>query len=39
MLLKLEARAEPSRLMAYISPLLAVVLTLIGGLAVFAALP
>lgn len=35
---RLEARAEPSRLMAYLSPLLAVVLTLIGGLVVFAAL-
>ncbi|MBI1907544.1 MAG: ABC transporter permease [Rhodocyclales bacterium] len=37
-MLELEARAEPSRLMAYLSPLLAVVLTLIGGLIVFAAL-
>ena len=38
MLLKLEARPEPSQLMAYLSPLLAVALTLIGGLLVFSAL-
>ena len=38
MLLKLEARPEPSKLMAYLSPLLAVALTLIGGLMVFSAL-
>lgn len=38
MLPRLEARAEPSRLMAYLSPLLAVALTLIGGLLVFSVL-
>ncbi|MBX3685701.1 MAG: ABC transporter permease [Rhodocyclaceae bacterium] len=37
-MLKLEARPEPSQLMAYLSPLLAVALTLIGGLLVFSAL-
>ncbi|MCB1899661.1 ABC transporter permease [Cognatazoarcus halotolerans] len=37
-MLKLEARPEPSKLMAYLSPLLAVALTLIGGLMVFSAL-
>ncbi len=37
-MLELEARAEPSRLMAWASPLLAVALMLVGGLAVFAAL-
>ncbi|MEP7207191.1 MAG: ABC transporter permease [Casimicrobiaceae bacterium] len=35
---RLEARAEPSEAMRYASPLLAVVLTLIGGLIIFAAL-
>lgn len=38
MLLKLEPRAQPSELMGYLSPLFAVVLTLIGGLIVFSAL-
>ncbi|QNM98950.1 ABC transporter permease [Chitinimonas koreensis] len=37
-MLKLESRAEPSRAMRYASPLLAVVLTLLGGLLVFSAL-
>ncbi len=37
-MLELEARAEPSRLMSWASPLLAVVLMLVGGLVVFAAL-
>jgi simple sugar transport system permease protein len=37
-MLRLEARAEPSRLMRWLSPLLAAVLTLCAGLAIFAAL-
>ena len=37
-MLELEARAEPSRLMSWLSPLLAVVLMLGGGLLVFSAL-
>lgn len=37
-MLRLEARAEPSEAMRYASPVLAVVLTLIGGLIIFAAL-
>lgn len=37
-MLELEARAEPSRLMSYLSPLLAVVLMIAGGLLVFSAL-
>ena len=37
-MLELEARAEPSRLMSWASPLLAVVLMLAGGMLVFAAL-
>ncbi len=37
-MLKLEARAEASRHMRWLSPLLAVVLTLLGGLVLFAAL-
>ena len=37
-MLELEARAEPSRLMSWASPLLAAALMLVGGLAVFAAL-
>ena len=37
-MLELEARAEPSRLMSWASPLLAVALMLVGGLVVFAAL-
>jgi len=37
-MLELEARAEPSRLMAWVSPLLAVALMLLGGMVVFAAL-
>ena len=36
--LRLEARAEPSRLMPYLSPLLAVVLMLAAGVLVFSAL-
>src|SRR5437868_5370032 len=36
--LKLEARAEPSRLMAYVSPLLAAVLTVVAGFILFSAL-
>src|SRR6185295_16763031 len=35
---RLEARPEPSNAMRYASPLLAVTLTLIGGLVIFAAL-
>ena len=35
---RLEARSEPSRTMRYASPLIAVALTLIGGIIVFAAL-
>ncbi|HEU0202730.1 MAG TPA: hypothetical protein VFR86_20140, partial [Burkholderiaceae bacterium] len=35
---RLEARAEPSRVMRYCSPLIAVLLTLIGGMLVFFAL-
>jgi simple sugar transport system permease protein len=38
MLPRLEARAEPSAAMRYASPLIAVVLTLAGGLVIFAAL-
>ena len=38
MLPRLEARPEPSAAMRYASPLLAVVLTLAGGLVIFAAL-
>jgi general nucleoside transport system permease protein len=38
MLFELEARAEPSRLMRYASPVLAVALTLVGGLLIFTAL-
>ena len=38
MLPRLEARPEPSNAMRYASPLLAVVLTLVGGLVIFAAL-
>ena len=37
-MLRLEARAEPSRAMRYASPLLAVLLTLAGGLVLFAVL-
>ena len=37
-MLELEARAEPSRLMAFLSPLIAVMLMLAGGMLVFAAL-
>lgn len=37
-MLRLEPRAQASRLMSYLSPLLAAVLTLVAGLAVFAAL-
>ncbi|MER2555042.1 MAG: ABC transporter permease [Thauera sp.] len=37
-MLELEARAEPSRPMSWLSPLLAVALMLAGGLVVFAAL-
>jgi ABC-type uncharacterized transport system permease subunit len=37
-MLELEARAEPSRLMSWLSPLLAVVLMLAGGMLVFSAL-
>ena len=37
-MLRFEARAEPSRAMRYASPLIAVLLTLIGGVIVFAAL-
>ncbi len=37
-MLRLEARAEPSQLMSYASPLLAIVLMLIGGLILFSAL-
>jgi simple sugar transport system permease protein len=36
--LKLETRPEASRLMSYLSPLIAVVLTVLGGLLVFSAL-
>lgn len=35
---RLEPRAEPSRLMGYLSPLLAVALTLLAGLMIFSAL-
>ena len=38
MLPRLEARLEPSNVMRYASPLLAVALTIVGGIAVFAAL-
>jgi simple sugar transport system permease protein len=38
MLPRLEARAEPSATMRYVSPLVAVVLTALGGLVIFAAL-
>ena len=37
-MLRLEARPEPSNAMRYASPLIAVVLTLMGGLIIFAAL-
>lgn len=37
-MLRLEPRADASRLMSYLSPLIAVALMLIGGLALFAAL-
>ena len=37
-MLRLEPRAEASKLMGYLSPLIAVLLMLIGGLALFAAL-
>jgi simple sugar transport system permease protein len=37
-MLELEARAEPSRLMSWASPLLAVALTLAGGMVIFTAL-
>ena len=37
-MLELEARAEPSRLMPWLSPLLAVALTLVGGMLLFLAL-
>jgi simple sugar transport system permease protein len=37
-MLELEARAEPSRLMSWLSPLLAVALMLAGGMLVFTAL-
>src|SRR6267143_1372798 len=36
--LKLETRAEPSRLMAYLSPLLAAALTIVAGFILFSAL-
>jgi len=36
--LRLEPRPEPSRLMSYLSPVIAVVLTLLAGLLVFSAL-
>jgi len=35
---RLQARAEPSRTMRYLSPLIAVALTLVGGLIIFYAL-
>src|SRR2546422_1655784 len=38
MRLKLEARAEPSRLMGYLSPLFAAMLTVIAGFILFSAL-
>src|SRR5206468_11669799 len=38
MRVKLETRAEPSRLMGYLSPLLAAVLTVIAGFILFSAL-
>lgn len=38
MLLKFEARTEPSKLMSYLSPLIAVALTVLGGLVLFYAL-
>ena len=37
-MLRLEARPEPSHAMRYASPLIAVALTLIGGIIIFAAL-
>ena len=37
-MLRLEPRREPSRLMFYLTPLLAVLLTLLAGAALFAAL-
>ncbi|MBK7471924.1 MAG: ABC transporter permease [Betaproteobacteria bacterium] len=37
-MLRLEARAEPSAAMRYASPVIAVALTLVGGLLIFAAL-
>ncbi|HTP83647.1 MAG TPA: ABC transporter permease [Alphaproteobacteria bacterium] len=37
-MLRLQARAEPSQTMRYLSPLIAVALTLIGGLVIFFAL-
>jgi simple sugar transport system permease protein len=37
-MLRLQARAEPSQLMRYLAPLIAVALTLVGGLLVFYAL-
>ncbi|HTT09374.1 MAG TPA: ABC transporter permease [Burkholderiaceae bacterium] len=37
-MLRLQARAEPSQTMRYLSPLIAVVLTVIGGLIIFSAL-
>ena len=38
MRLKLETRAEPSRLMGYLSPLFAAMLTVIAGFILFSAL-
>ncbi len=38
MRLKLEARAEPSRLMGYLSPLFAAALTVVAGFILFSAL-
>lgn len=37
-LIRIEARAQPSRLMSYLSPLFAVMLTVLAGMAMFAAL-
>ena len=37
-MLRLQARAEPSQTMRYLSPLIAVALTVIGGLIIFSAL-
>ena len=37
-MLKLQARAQPSPTMRYLSPLFAVLLTLLGGLVIFYAL-